>query len=180
MKKLWQPLGEKKSFVRYPWKVYATVGGVHLRSNGVCIMKKLCFIAACAMTLLMAGTSFAGQNGPNPKSVASARGPGGGSALGAAQLGGSYLADGTIIVGVGASGNAAVLGVGTYQPSFRRDLRGCVWTGSIGFGTFSGSVGASHISVTGRAGTTTALFVQTFDSAGALANLPFEIHVICG
>jgi hypothetical protein len=140
-------------------------------------MKKLFFVAACAAALMISGTSYAGQNGPNPK--VSPR-IGGGSALGAAQLGGSYLADGTIIVGVGASGNAAVLGVGTYQPSFRRDLRGCVWTGSIGFGTFSGSVGASHISVTGRAGTTTALFVQTFDSAGALANLPFEIHVICG
>jgi hypothetical protein len=140
------------------------------------IMRKA-FVAACAITLLMSGTSYAGLNGPNPKSP---RSPGGGSSLGAAQLAGSYNSDGTIIVGIGAADNAVVIGTGVYEAKFKRNISACVWTGSIGFGTFSGSTAASSISVTGRAGTNNSLFVQTFNSGGTPTNLPFEIHVICG
>jgi hypothetical protein len=138
---------------------------------------KTAFLAACAITLLMSGTSYAGLNGPNPKS---ARSPGGGSSLGAAQLGGSYNSDGTIIVGIGAAGNATVISTGVYEVKFKRNISACVWTGTIGFGTFSGSTAASSISVTGRVFTNNSLFVQTFNSGGTATNLPFAVHVICG
>src|SRR5436305_12201427 len=140
---------------------------------------KMCFAAAFAMGLLLSVTAYAGLNGPNPRPGISPD-VGGGSLRGAAQLGGSFFGDGTIIVGVGVTANATHIGTGVYQVNFQRVIFGCVWTGSIGFGTFSGSTGASMISVTGRAGTSNALFVQTFNSAGTPADLPFEVHVICG
>ncbi|MBB5960271.1 hypothetical protein FHS29_006894 [Saccharothrix tamanrassetensis] len=77
----------------------------------------------------------------------------------------------------GASG-AARVGVGTYEVFFgASDITGGAYTASIGI---PGSVGASpsgEVTVVGRVGTTNGLFIQTYDSAGALADRSFHLHV---
>src|SRR5438132_565830 len=102
---------------------------------------KLCLSAICAFGLLGFGISYgAGLNGPNPKAGSIIADIGGASNRGAAQLGGSFLANGTILTGFGVATNAVVLGTGAYELDFNRvNLAGCVWTGSIGFGTFGGN-----------------------------------------
>ncbi len=145
------------------------------------IRSKLSFAAACAFGLLVSATAYAGLNGPNPKSSDAPPPVGGGAPSGIALLGGSFFGDGTIIVGVGVTANAIHIATGVYEVDFHRAIKnGCVWTGSPGLGTFSGTVAPSMISVTGRVGTTNALFVQLFNSTGSAADIPFEVHVICG
>ena len=70
------------------------------------------------------------------------------------------------------------IGTGLYGIVFSHSISGCGWVGSIGFGTFGGSTGPSEISITGRAGTTNALFVQTFGGESA-ADLPWHVIVVC-
>jgi hypothetical protein len=86
-------------------------------------------------------------------------------------------ADGTKLRGKAVASTAHV-GTGTYDVRFNRNISTCAWTGTIGFGTFSGSTGPSEISVTGRAGTNNGLFVQTF-AGSAAADLPFTVLVVC-
>ena len=86
-------------------------------------------------------------------------------------------ADGTKLRGKAVASTAHV-GTGTYDVRFNRNISSCAWTGTIGFGTFSGSTGPSEISVTGRAGTNNGLFVQTFAGTAA-ADLPFTVLVVC-
>ncbi len=77
----------------------------------------------------------------------------------------------------GASGSAR-LGVGTYEVFFGGSvITGGAYTASIGL---AGNVGASapgEITVVGRVGTANGLFIQTFDSTGALADRGFHVHV---
>jgi hypothetical protein len=140
--------------------------------------KILAFGAATAFSLLIAGPTYAGVNG-NP--VFPAPPVGGGTSFGIAILGGAYQADGTIIRGVGATSNASKLGTGQYQVNLNKIIAsGCLWTGSIGFGTFGGNSGPGQIQVTGRSGSSSQLFVETYDSSGTLVDLPFEVVVVCG
>jgi hypothetical protein len=142
--------------------------------------KTLGFVAASAVGLMIAGASYAGHlNGPVPKSAPPP--VGGGSHDGVALYAAAFLGDGTIIVGIGSTTNAVHISTGVYQVDFLKNINsGCVWLGSPGIGAFSGTVAPSMISVTGRAGTTKSLFVQTFNSTGSAADIAFEIHVICG
>ncbi|MEU0157048.1 hypothetical protein [Micromonospora fulviviridis] len=74
--------------------------------------------------------------------------------------------------------SATRLGVGTYQVVFSHDLTGSAFVATIGL---SGSVGASapgEITVVGRAGVPNGIFVQTFNSAGALTDLGFHTAVL--
>jgi len=134
-------------------------------------------VVAFATALLLAGASYAKElnigNGAVPPT-------GGGGPNGIGLVGGSYESDGTLIVGIGTTTNATHPSTGIYNAVFRRSLSGCVWTGTIGFGTFSGSTSASSISITGLAANNKGLFVQTFNQAGTPTDLPFEVHVICG
>lgn len=135
----------------------------------------------CAATILLASASaFAGPNGPNPPAGGIPGEPvNGGSNFGAAQLYAVVNGNGTVSRGAGVT-SATRSSAGVYEVIFKRNIVHCSWTGSVGFGTFSGSVPASHISVTGRAGTNNGVFVQTFNSANAATDLPFHIHILCG
>lgn len=143
-------------------------------------MKTICSISLAACFVLASSASYAGMNGPNSPTGGVSSQIGGGTTFGAAQLGASFNSDGSIITGIGAKANAVVVTTGAYQVNFNRPIVGCVWTGSIGFGSFTGQTGPSFISVTGRGGTTKSLFVQTWNQSGAPTNVPFEVHVICG
>jgi hypothetical protein len=87
-------------------------------------------------------------------------------------------ADGTKLRGK-AVASTAHLGTGVYDVRFNRNISTCAWTGTVGFGTFGGSTGASMITITGRAGTNNGLFVTTFNQAGTPTDLPFSAIVIC-
>lgn len=74
---------------------------------------------------------------------------------------------------------ATLLATGTYQVDFTQNITGCAYLGTIGL---TGSVGASapgEITVVGRAGAANGVFVQTFNSAGAPANLAFHLGILC-
>lgn len=71
------------------------------------------------------------------------------------------------------------LGTGIYDVRFSGSIARCAWTGTTGFGTFSGSLpNGSGISVTGRAGTNNGLFVQTYVGSTS-TDLPFTVLVVC-
>jgi hypothetical protein len=76
---------------------------------------------------------------------------------------------------------ATHLGTGTYQVTFSGNVSNCAYvatSGDIGAGSISGPIVAT---VATRAGTTNALFIQTFDqSTGALADRSFHVVVYCG
>jgi len=137
-------------------------------------------LVAAAAVVFACVSAQAGPNGPNPPSGGVPGEPiAGGSNFGAAQLYAVVNPDGTVSRGAGV-GPSARLSAGTYEVIFKRNIVHCSWTGSIGQPGFSGSVAASHISVTGRGGTNNGVFVQTFNSANAATDLPFHIHILCG
>ena len=71
------------------------------------------------------------------------------------------------------------LSTGTYDVRFQGSIARCAWTGTTGFGQFSGSLpNGSGISVTGRAGTNNGLFVQTSVGPNSV-DLPFTVLVVC-
>jgi hypothetical protein len=80
----------------------------------------------------------------------------------------------------GSSGGVSVTniaGVGTYEVDFGRNITSCAFFGTVGgagTGTASGSV-----NVADRAGNVEAVFVNTDNSAGANADLPFHLLVVC-
>ena len=86
-------------------------------------------------------------------------------------------ANGTLARGFQAL-SATSLGVGVYQVLFSHDITGSAYIGTIGL---SGSLGSSppgQIAVVGRAGAPNGVFVQTFNAAGAPANLGFHLAVL--
>jgi hypothetical protein len=86
-------------------------------------------------------------------------------------------ANGTLARGFGAS-SAAFLATGTYQVTFSHSVTGSAFLATIGL---SGSTGASvpgFVTVVGRNGLANAVFVQTYNAAGALTNLGFHLGVL--
>ena len=86
-------------------------------------------------------------------------------------------AAGGLVRGFGAV-SALRLAVGTYQVVFSHDLTGSAYVGSIGL---PGSVGASapgEITVVGRAGIPNGVFIQTYTSAGVLADRGFHLAIL--
>jgi len=84
---------------------------------------------------------------------------------------------GALVRGFGAV-SALRLAVGTYQVVFSHSLLGSAFIGTIGL---PGSVGASapgEITVVGRAGIPNGVFVQTFTSAGVLADRGFHLGIL--
>jgi hypothetical protein len=141
---------------------------------------KTIFTAAIAAMSITGVAVYAQSNGPNPPDgggVAPAF-PGG-SVFGAAQLYAAINPNGSTLRGAGNTSSTR-LAPGVYDVRFRRNISECAWSGTIGFGGFSGSTGPSHISVTGRAGTTNGVFVQTWNAVGTPTDLPFLLTVICG
>jgi hypothetical protein len=88
-------------------------------------------------------------------------------------------ADGSL-ARAGCPGTASTsLGTGVYQVSFPRDLSACGFVATVGLGTFGGTVPPSMITLAGRAGNTSAVFIETSNSAGTITSLPFHLSVQC-
>lgn len=142
-------------------------------------------IAGVAASLMLLGSATdssaqLGGSGSNPKNIATGAAPQGfgGSNLGSAQLFAVLNANGTRLRGKG-DASSTKLGTGIYEVRFYRNIVGCAWQGTIGFGTMSGSTAPSFISVTGRAGTVNGVFVQTWNQSGVATDLPFNVYVDC-
>lgn len=71
------------------------------------------------------------------------------------------------------------LGVGIYDVRFSASIARCVWILTQGDGVFANVPPPGEIVVTGRAGTTNGLFIQTFNSAGVLTDRNFHALVKC-
>jgi len=72
------------------------------------------------------------------------------------------------------------LATGTYDVRFGlASITGCAFIGTIGLSGTSGTSAPGEITVVGRAGAPNGIFVQTFNSAGGLADLGFHILVAC-
>jgi peptidoglycan hydrolase-like protein with peptidoglycan-binding domain len=68
-------------------------------------------------------------------------------------------------------------GTGDYEVDFYENVDACnyqVTVGQPGTGTVQG-----YGTADARAGNTKGVFIQTFDSSGNLANLPFHLAVLC-
>jgi hypothetical protein len=80
---------------------------------------------------------------------------------------------------------ASHLATGIYQVNFytsvsaQKNISACVWTATPGYGTFSGDLGPTFVTTAGRVDTTNAVWVHTYDSAGATADEPFLLIVSC-
>jgi hypothetical protein len=75
--------------------------------------------------------------------------------------------------------SATRLSTGQFEVRFAHNILGCVWQGNVARPQFDNSPPRGLISITGRAGTTDGVFVQTFDQAGTPRNLNFSVFVAC-
>ena len=145
-----------------------------------------------AMVVVIIG---AGQAMPNASPVA-AQGPGRGDGDNPAnedrpvpQTAGELALGGTTYWGVVNAGggfarsrggvSATRLAVGTYAVVFLDNITRCAFTGTIGLTGSSGASAPGEITVVGRAGEPRGVFVQTFTSAGAVADRAFHLVVNC-
>jgi hypothetical protein len=74
--------------------------------------------------------------------------------------------------------SSAQIGTGDYQVIFDRDVRGCVYSATLGDESAAGP-GNGQISVTSVASNVNGVRVRTRDSAGELANRSFHLIVSC-
>src|SRR4051812_36631624 len=92
-------------------------------------------------------------------------------------------ADGTLARGFPQNGAAnwivsSKFGPGTYQVQFKQDLTACSYMASIG-NAGAGDPAHGTIVVAARAGNAKAVFVETTNVDGALADHPFHLQVAC-
>ncbi|MCQ8775043.1 hypothetical protein [Streptomyces telluris] len=74
--------------------------------------------------------------------------------------------------------SASRLNVGTYQVCFNTPVTSGTYVASIGLPGNVTNPPSGEISVTGRNGTNNCLFLQTFNSAGALEDRSFHVIVV--
>lgn len=72
---------------------------------------------------------------------------------------------------------AAKLGTGLYEVDFGRDISNCAFTATIGSSGIASAAG--QLNVADRLGNVEAVFVDTNDVAGAGADRPFQLIVVC-
>jgi hypothetical protein len=87
-------------------------------------------------------------------------------------------ADGTLDRGKGAVASEQ-LDTGAYEVLFDRNITTCAFVSTIGTSAFESTEAPGEITVAGRVGTTNGVFVDTHDSAGALADRGFHLQVSC-
>jgi hypothetical protein len=71
------------------------------------------------------------------------------------------------------------LGTGTYEVITTRNITACSWEATIGLTGFVGQSASGEITAQGRFLTNNGLYIQTFNSAGALADRAFHVNVTC-
>lgn len=88
-------------------------------------------------------------------------------------------AGGHLVRGTGVTGASQPEGQGTYEVDFETDVTACAYVATLGQ---TGSVGLSlpgDITVVGRSGIPSAIFVSTSDTKGRLRNRSFQVDVGC-
>jgi len=86
--------------------------------------------------------------------------------------------DGTFIRGTAGTTSAVVFSTGTYEVLFPvLDIRSCVFTANVTGTDQSNSNGFA--SAVRRSGKNQGVFVETADTTGVAANLPFSVTVVC-
>jgi hypothetical protein len=86
-------------------------------------------------------------------------------------------ADGTLTREDNATG-VIHLSTGTYEVDFNSKLKHCAWTAMIS-NSGSGTPLTGFIKAAARAGNIKGVFIATYDTAGAAADLPFHLNVTC-
>ena len=137
-------------------------------------------VAATAGLLAGAALAGGGPNGVAPQVTAAANFPTGTAikVKGAAVING----DGTVSRASSLPfklSSSTHLGTGLYELLWNHSVAACGWVATVGLGTFGGSVPGGQITTAGRAGNTSAVFVETFNAAGTVADEPFHLIVIC-
>jgi hypothetical protein len=84
--------------------------------------------------------------------------------------------DGTLLNGRGATG-AIHFTPGNYEVDFDHNVSNCVFTATLS--APGGGVAPGSVTVAGRANTTSAVYVETFDSSGNDADRGFSLNVRC-
>lgn len=88
--------------------------------------------------------------------------------------------DGTLVRGSSDIVSSSRLGVGAYQVLTNHAVTNCAYVADPGETGNSGSIGAPAFTVTAlRSGTTTGVFINSFDRTGATADFPFHLHIDC-
>lgn len=87
-------------------------------------------------------------------------------------------ADGSFARGKGVV-STATLGTGAYEVIFNKNVRGCVYTATIGLSGDSGTSAPGFITTVGRVTDLNGVFISTDDVTGASTNLGFHLHVGC-
>jgi hypothetical protein len=101
-----------------------------------------------------------------------------GTSLGSANLWAVMNSNGTIDRSDGGdAANTVKLGVGTYQVGFKRRVHVCAFSAVVGQPAASSTSGM--IDVATRAGDNNAVFVETRDINGVLADRPFHLTINC-
>jgi hypothetical protein len=138
---------------------------------------KLHRIASMAIATALSATSgFAGPNDPPRGSRAiDPRAPDG--TLGMALMGAAVNADGFMVRGSGVTNVLKLGSLGTYEVEFDRNLQTCIFTAAVGPAGAGSAFGEVNVAL--RSGNNNAVFVDTNNSDGASADLPFHLFVFC-
>ena len=144
-------------------------------------------LVVAALGAVAVGTAYAASAGsndppatPSPKTVAA-------SAAGmppTAQVWYAVVnADATLARGFPQNGTgtwlvSSKIATGAYQVQFKQDLTGCSYVATLG-NPGAGDPAHGTIVVAARSGNAKAVFVETTDVAGNLADRPFHLQVAC-
>lgn len=85
------------------------------------------------------------------------------------------LANGTLVRGVNATSASNLGSPGNYEVVFNRNVSQCAYQATVTQSTVGAEIGAEP-----RSTNANAVFVTTWSSTGAPANMPFHLFVICG
>jgi hypothetical protein len=122
-----------------------------------------------------------GPQGPaGPTGPTGPQGPKGDKGDPATRLWAVVTGDGSLVRSSGATASSRVpgFGVGTYQVTFNQDVTACSYLATIG-NPGAGNPLHGTIVTALRVGTTNAVFVETMDVAGNLADRNFHLAVFC-
>lgn len=86
--------------------------------------------------------------------------------------------DATLASSSGGVTTSQPFGAGTYQVTFSRDVSHCAFVGTVGEAD-AGSTEGIVATATDRSGVPNAVYLNTTDLAGTLANMPFQLVVVC-
>jgi hypothetical protein len=138
--------------------------------------------AAAAVALTLTGTALAAASGgPNtlPAGQAAATRPAASAASLCQSLWAVVNSSGSLARSGCPGTSSSPTSTGEYQVTFPRNVRNCAYIATIGLTGDSGTAGDGTVTLAGLAVSVDGVFVQTFNSAGALTDEPFHLSVNC-